>query len=36
LSSVVFGARCALELAAGASDDSSTQVGDQIVFSAIE
>jgi uncharacterized protein len=36
VSSVVFGARCALELVAGASDESSTQVGDQIVFSAIE
>jgi uncharacterized membrane protein (UPF0127 family) len=36
VSSVVFGARCALELTAGASDESSTQVGDQIVFSAIE
>ena len=36
VSSVVFGARCALELVAGAADESSTQVGDQIVFSAIE
>ena len=36
VSSVVFGARKALELPAGASDQSSTQVGDQIVFEAIE
>jgi uncharacterized protein len=36
MSSVVFGARRALELNAGASDDSSTQVGDQILFEAIE
>jgi hypothetical protein len=35
LSSVVFGARRALELAAGASDESRTQVGDQIVFEDI-
>ncbi|MGD0120163.1 MAG: DUF192 domain-containing protein [Candidatus Binatus sp.] len=32
LSSVVFGARRALELPAGAADASSTQVGDQIRF----
>jgi len=32
VSSIVFGARRALELPAGAADDSSTQVGDQIVF----
>jgi len=36
MSSVVFGARRALELNAGASDDSSTQVGDQILFEAVE
>ena len=36
VSSVVFGARKALELPAGASDESSTQAGDQIVFEAIE
>jgi uncharacterized membrane protein (UPF0127 family) len=36
VSSVVFGARKALELPAGASDESSTQTGDQIVFEAIE
>ena len=35
VSSVVFGARRALELNSGASDESSTQVGDQIVFEAI-
>lgn len=35
VSSVVFGARRALELAAGASDESRTQVGDQIVFEDI-
>jgi len=32
VSSVVFGARRALELPAGASEASSTQVGDQIAF----
>ena len=32
VSSIVFGARRALELPAGATDESSTQVGDQIVF----
>jgi len=36
MSSVVFGARRALELVAGASDDSSTQVGDHIVFEAVD
>jgi uncharacterized membrane protein (UPF0127 family) len=36
VSSVVFGARKALELPAGASDESSTQIGDQIVFEAID
>jgi uncharacterized membrane protein (UPF0127 family) len=36
LSSVVFGARRALELAAGASDESRTQVGDEIVLEDIE
>jgi len=36
VSSVVFGARKALELPAGTSDESSTQLGDQIVFEAIE
>ena len=36
VSSVVFGARSALELPAGASDESSTQVGDRIVFEAVE
>jgi len=36
VSSVVFGARRALELAAGASDESGTQVGDHIVFEGIE
>jgi len=36
VSSVVFGARRALELNAGASDDSSTQIGDQILFEAVE
>jgi uncharacterized protein len=35
VSSVVFGARRALELPAGASDESSTQVGDLIAFDAI-
>lgn len=32
LSSMVFGARKVLELQAGATEESSTQVGDQIVF----
>jgi uncharacterized protein len=32
LSSMVFGARKALELPAGAADESSTELGDQIVF----
>jgi uncharacterized protein len=32
VSSIVFGARRALELPAGATDETSTQVGDQIVF----
>ena len=32
VSSVVFGARRALELPAGATDESSTQVGDRITF----
>jgi hypothetical protein len=36
VSSVVFGARSALELPAGASDESSTQTGDQIAFEAVE
>jgi uncharacterized protein len=36
VSSVVFGARRALELPAGASDESSTQVGDLIVFVATD
>jgi uncharacterized protein len=36
VSSVVFGARKALELPAGASDESSTQMGDRIVFETIE
>jgi uncharacterized membrane protein (UPF0127 family) len=36
VSSVVFGARRALELAAGASDDGGTQVGDEIVFESID
>jgi uncharacterized protein len=36
VSSVVFGARTALELPAGASDESSTQTGDQIAFEAVE
>jgi uncharacterized protein len=36
VSSVVFGARRALELPAGASVDSSTQVGDHIVFEAVD
>jgi uncharacterized membrane protein (UPF0127 family) len=36
VSSIVFGARRALELPAGAADESSTQVGDQIVFEAAE
>lgn len=35
LSSVVFGARRALELGAGASDESETQVGDHVVFEDI-
>ncbi|MGP0084560.1 MAG: DUF192 domain-containing protein [Steroidobacteraceae bacterium] len=32
VSSIVFGARKAIELPAGAADESSTQVGDQISF----
>ncbi|MGC1399549.1 DUF192 domain-containing protein [Candidatus Binatus sp.] len=36
VSSVVFGARRALELPAGASDESSTQAGDLIVFDAVD
>jgi uncharacterized protein len=36
VSSVVFGARRALELPAGASDDSATQVGDKIVFETVD
>jgi len=32
VSSIVFGARKAIELPAGAADQSSTQVGDQISF----
>ena len=36
LSSVVFGARKAIELHPGASDESSTQVGDHIVFEGID
>jgi len=35
VSSIVFGARRALELSAGAADESSTQVGDQIAFEPI-
>jgi len=35
VSSIVFGARRALELPAGAADESSTQVGDQIAFERI-
>jgi uncharacterized protein len=36
VSSVVFGARKAVELPAGAADESSTQVGDQIAFEPAE
>ncbi len=36
VSSVVFGARKALELQAGASDESATQVGDHIVFDGMD
>jgi uncharacterized membrane protein (UPF0127 family) len=36
VSSIVFGARRALELPVGATDESSTQVGDQIVFEPAE
>lgn len=36
VSSIVFGARMALELPAGTADESSTQVGDQITFEVIE
>jgi hypothetical protein len=36
VSSVVFGARRALELPAGASDENGTRVGDQIVFETID
>ena len=35
LSSVVFGARKALELPAGAAEASSTQVGDQIILESV-
>jgi uncharacterized membrane protein (UPF0127 family) len=35
VSSIVFGARKALELPAGAADESSTQVGDQITFEPV-
>jgi hypothetical protein len=35
VSSIVFGARKALELPAGAAEQSSTQVGDQITFEAL-
>jgi len=35
VSSIVFGARKALELPAGAADESSTQVGDQISFEPV-
>jgi uncharacterized protein len=36
VSSVVFGARKAIELHAGASDESATQVGDHIVFDGMD
>ncbi len=36
VSSIVFGARRALELSAGAADESSTQVGDQIAFEPVD
>jgi len=36
VSSVVFGARKALELPSGASDESATQVGDHIVFDGMD
>jgi len=36
VSSIVFGARKALELPAGVADESSTQVGDQIAFEPVE
>ncbi len=36
VSSMVFGARRALELPAGAAEQSSTQVGDQIAFEAAD
>ena len=36
VSSVVFGARKALELHAGAADESTTQVGDHIVFDGMD
>jgi uncharacterized membrane protein (UPF0127 family) len=36
VSSIVFGARTALELPAGATDESSTEVGDQIIFESID
>ena len=36
VSSVVFGARKALEIGAGASEESSTKVGDHIVFESID
>ena len=35
VSSIVFGARRALELSAGAVDESLTQVGDQIIFEPV-
>src|ERR1700757_883460 len=36
LSSMVFGARRALELRAGAAEESSTEVGDVIAFEAVD
>ncbi len=35
VSSIVIGARTALELPAGAADETSTQVGDQITFEPV-
>ena len=35
VSSIVFGARSALELPAGTAEESSTQVGDQIIFEPV-
>ena len=35
VSSIVFGARRALELPAGTAEESSTQVGDQIIFEPV-